>query len=484
MTTSTPEDTPVPSCSDRSPRVSSPRGLSRRALLRTGAVAGGSLVAAASVPGVAFAKGPKTAGTAATAPITPAPPGLMFFADTGLDFNARFALGAAGYHCADVGEVITAINATNSAGASYTTFVDAFSSLADRTGAYASQARTSGQRVTAREAHLRAAEYYAQALFFVLGTADPAREQSLYAAGQRHWVRACALFDPPILTLKIPYEDTVIPAYLLRPDDTGEARPTVIVNNGSDAQTVETFAYGGAAAIERGWNALMFEGPGQGAMLFQRQIPFRPDWEKVITPIVDFLRDRDDVDNDRIALTGWSMGGELVVRAAAFEPRLAAVVADPGSYDEWLAWPQNLREVADAGDDATVNQIWQNEILPALTPSEAFDIKKRSEIFAKEFLDQARKGEVLTDFAKLASTVREFQVSDVLDKVNMPILVTDYELDQFVPGQAQELYTKLPRPKDYVEFTTSQGAEYHCAPMAPQFRNEIVFNWLDRTVNG
>jgi hypothetical protein len=59
--------------------------------------------------------------------------------------------------------------------------------------------------------------------------------------------------------------------------------------NGSDAQNIDIYAFGGAAAIERDWTALIFEGPGQGSMLFERKIPFRPDWEKVITPIVDFL---------------------------------------------------------------------------------------------------------------------------------------------------------------------------------------------------
>ena len=90
------------------------------------------------------------------------------------------------------------------------------------------------------------------------------------------------------------------------------------------------YAFGGAAALERGYHALIFEGPGQGSMLFERQIPFRPDWENVITPVVDYLRSRPDVDPARIALTGWSLGGELAIRAAAFEHRLAAVVADPG----------------------------------------------------------------------------------------------------------------------------------------------------------
>ena len=473
----------TPSAPDPSDRSGS---VSRRALLRTAALAGGSLATAAALPGIAAAKGPRSAQGAQ--PLVPDPTllpltlGLTFFANPALDFNARFALGAAGCACADVGEVVTAINAANQAGGTIQSFVDAFGALADRTGAYASQARTAGQKVTAREAHLRASEYYAQALFFVLGTSAPSREADLFALGRGHWDAAVRLFGPEVVRVRIPYEKTTMPGWLLRPDTSGDARPTVIVNNGSDGQVVEAYAYGAAAAVERGWNALLFDGPGQGALLFEREIPFRPDWEAVVTPVVDWLRNRSDVDADRIALTGWSMGGELVARAAAFEPRLAAVVSDPGAVNIWLAWPENLRTLAASGDATEVNRAWNEVVVPALTPDEGFDIKKRGEIFGAEFLKEAREGKVLSDFALLAQRIQEYDVLEVAPKVQVPMLVTDYELEQFYPGQARELYGLLTGPKDYVTFEVSQGAQYHCAPMAPQFRNEVVFDWLDDTV--
>ncbi|MGH3159524.1 MAG: acetylxylan esterase [Streptosporangiaceae bacterium] len=128
-----------------------------------------------------------------------------------------------------------------------------------------------------------------------------------------------------------------MPGYLLRPDDQPVCRPTVIVNNGQDGQHIAAYAMGAADAVARGYNALIFYGPGQGEMLFERQISFRPDWENVITPVVDYLLTRPEVDPARITLTGLSLGGELVIRAAAFEHRLAAVVAYPGFLSVWLS---------------------------------------------------------------------------------------------------------------------------------------------------
>jgi hypothetical protein len=41
---------------------------------------------------------------------------------------------------------------------------------------------------------------------------------------------------------------------------------------------------GAAGAVRRGYNCLTFDGPGQGAPLREQKLPFRYDWEKVVTP--------------------------------------------------------------------------------------------------------------------------------------------------------------------------------------------------------
>lgn len=87
-----------------------------------------------------------------------------------------------------------------------------------------------------------------------------------------------------------------------------------------------------AAALHRGYHVLAFEGPGQGEALREQNLYFRHDWEKVVTPVVDYLVSRVEVDPARIALIGYSFGGYLAPRAAAFEQRLAACVANGGIY--------------------------------------------------------------------------------------------------------------------------------------------------------
>ena len=52
----------------------------------------------------------------------------------------------------------------------------------------------------------------------------------------------------------------------------------------------------------------------------------------MVTPVVDYLLTQQAyyVDADRLALFGYSFGGYLVARAAAFEPRLSALLLDGG----------------------------------------------------------------------------------------------------------------------------------------------------------
>ncbi|MGH7118884.1 MAG: alpha/beta hydrolase family protein [Acetobacteraceae bacterium] len=354
--------------------------------------------------------------------------------------------------------------------------------MADKVGAIARHALSAGNEVSARSAFLRSAQYYDQTLFFILGTRTPEHEAALYRQMDQRWRAAPRPFNPPSEPVRISGNGATMPGYFLSAGLKAQRR-TVIVTNGSDAQNVDVYAFGGAAAVERGWNALIFEGPGQGAMLFERKIPFRPDWENVISPIVDFLYDRRGVDTSRIALTGWSFGGALVIRAAAFETRLAAVCADPGYVSDWGAFPASLRGLLRKGaTKQEVNAIWQHDVVPHLTPRDRFTLAKRSEIFGPQYLDAAREGRMLEDFWGFPHTVMRYQVADVAARVKVPTLVTKYEHDAFFPGQGQRLYDLLTCPKTLATFTEAEGASMHDAPLAPQRHNQVVFDWLQATM--
>ncbi|BDH12580.1 alpha/beta hydrolase family protein [Streptomyces hygroscopicus] len=406
---------------------------------------------------------------------------MTLFKDPGFNFNGLLALGSSGYGAGEVGEVLTAVNTINKAGLSAQTYTETFRKLGDQLMAAPQGSRPGAQ--TTRFRALRAAQYYAQALFFVLGSDAPGIEEQLYKAGRGAWDKFCGLCDPVPVTAHIPYGRTPLPVWFFRPDGSGRRRPTVILTNGSDGQNVDMWTYGVPAALDRGWNALVYDGPGQGQLLFVDQVVFTPRWETVVTPLVDWLSARSDVDTGKIALTGLSMAGDLAPRAAAFERRIAALVAMPGVLSPWLGFPPEIREILTPDREKT-NYIWNKEVVPELPPSAAATMKKRIEPFSVPAMLAARQGKMFTDFYTPATLIKSLDITDVVGRIKMPTLVLDYEYEQFYPGQPRQMFDKLTAPKDYVKLTAATGAQLHCSPMAPQQHCEVVFDWLQETLPG
>jgi hypothetical protein len=211
----------------------------------------------------------------------------FLFDDESFSFETLRTTGFAAYGGADLGEVLTTASRIGEGGEA--SWHQAWKATAQRVAEIGEQALASGHRVSAREALLRAANYYRTAGDFLLEHPATDPEMTLLSAGQHDtFAAAAALFDTPVLAVSIPYEDTTLPAYLFLVDDSGAARPTIVYNSGYDSTREESYYVIAAAALRRGYNVLAFDGPGQGAALRQQKLVMRPDWEAVITPVVDY----------------------------------------------------------------------------------------------------------------------------------------------------------------------------------------------------
>jgi pimeloyl-ACP methyl ester carboxylesterase len=175
--------------------------------------------------------------------------------------------------------------------------------------------------------------------------------------------RAMTLVEPPGEKLDVPYEHTTQPAYFLRaPGHANEVRPLIIVSGGWDSTYVENCLGIGVAALRRGYHVLLHDGPGQGRLLVDEGLRLRHDWEKVVTPVVDAALAIDVVDPDRIVYESWSLGGYFAPRVAAYEHRLAAIVADPGQLDVGVKFFE-LMKMFGLGPDAVAK-------LPTVAPED------------------------------------------------------------------------------------------------------------------
>ena len=253
------------------------------------------------------------------------------FNDTLFEEWAERALLHAVYGGADFGECQT--TGERITDGDRTSWFDEWTETADRVAAIARESENGGHTVSAREAYLRASNYYRTAYPFLYGAPTDERLVEAFEKETDAFRSAAALFDPPAEPVEIPYGGTTLPGYFYRIDDADRPRPTLVATNGYDSTIQELHFAHAVAAVRRGYNCLTFDGPGQGAPLIEEGLTMRPDWENVVTPVVDYAVSRPEVDSDRIALTGWSLGGHLSPRAATGEHRLAACIADPGLWD-------------------------------------------------------------------------------------------------------------------------------------------------------
>jgi hypothetical protein len=167
-------------------------------------------------------------------------------------------------------------------------------------------------------------------------------------------------------------------------------------------------------------------------MLFEHRVPFRPDWEAVLTPVVDAIGAREDVEADRIAVIGISQAGYWVPRALAFEHRFAAAVADPGVVDVSTSWleplPTSMRRQLKEGKQ------------------EQFDRNMRigEKLFRSATALLTFRGEPYGLHDDSRFRLYEYRLGDELSRVDTPLLITDPEGEQFWPGQAQQLFDRLP----------------------------------------
>jgi hypothetical protein len=274
----------------------------------------------------ALAANDQAATPASNGPDVAKPP--LFPEDAQFWFETVRAFGASEYGGSSFGEVLTVVSGIKPG--DYDSWYDAWNGAADRIANEAADQLSRNHRVSARDSFLRATTYYQASEFFLHGDPKDPRIARAYRRSIDCYVQCAKLCDPKIEPVEIPYEETTLPGYFHHADSTGASRPTLIAHTGFDGSAEEMHASGARAAVERGYNVLAFDGPGQYGPLHRAGLVFRPDWEKAVTPVVDFALKQPSVDPKRIALMGVSLGGYLAPRAAAFEPRLAALIANDG----------------------------------------------------------------------------------------------------------------------------------------------------------
>jgi pimeloyl-ACP methyl ester carboxylesterase len=392
----------------------------------------------------------------------------LLLKDELLDAQLLRAVGTAGYGGADLGECLATARRIDEQ--DLDSWYSEWSATAAVVARQAESEAVAGNRESARLAYLRASTYHRTAGVMLLGAPLDPRLVSAYKAQSEMFRRAIALMDQPCESITIPFADTTLPGYFFAPTKGGQRRATVLLTGGYDGTAEELYFANGAAALARGYNVIAFDGPGQGRVLTEQRLPIRPDWETVIGSVLDYALERDEVDADRVALIGLSLGAHLAPRAASVEHRLAACVADCGAYDLYAAFLGRLP--APLASPSLLDRRLVRLVLARLL---AFVAEKPTAGWA------LRRGMLVHGVEHplaYADSLRAFTLRGMAPRITCPTWVCSAEGDD-ISNSAPQLVDALGCEKAYVRFTAEEGADDHCEQAARALYHARSFGWLD-----
>lgn len=414
---------------------------------------------------------------AAAANQTDDSPTYQIGTDSAFNFQYLIQLGDALTGGADIAPVLGA--AKNIKAGDMTSFSKQFYNLAFETKAQAENPENAYDAINVRDTWFSTAQYFRRADFYLhRNWSDPLIETL--------WEEQTAAFNKAIAALPIPGERIRIPApegnftveaiWYGASTNKDEKLPTLIVGNGYDAAQEDSYHYYVAFALARGWNCITYEGPGQPTVRRNQGLGFIYQWERVVSPVVDYIYANKSavVDTDRLVLLGNSFGGYLAARAAAFESRLSAIVLIDGIWDTYAGFsaqmPASLLSMYTAGNytefDRTTHALRNAGKFPT---SAAWGI------------DQGLWSFKTHSPSKFYNESKNYALKPVVDRIRIPVFIGSAQYENFFPGQAQELKDAIGKNATLHHFNGVAGL--HTQTAAGQELARSIFAWLNKTLN-
>jgi pimeloyl-ACP methyl ester carboxylesterase len=224
---------------------------------------------------------------------------------------------------------------------------------------------------------------------------------------------------------------------------------------------------------ENGYNAYIFEGPGQGEVINKCHIPFTPDWHKPVGAILDYFKLKD------VALVGVSLGSLLCKLAAAREPRIKYLFG-VGILTDWYKTNfsrtpkevvQKIEKLAEEEKKDELNAFFYG--MMDKNPSFSWSINHGLYVFGKEtpydFVIRSREF-VLTP--QLASQItQDYLIVMGANDHFMPLSLSHDEIDLMTNARSFTLRI----------ITAKELGDDHCNVSHRKLMLDTFINWMEET---
>jgi pimeloyl-ACP methyl ester carboxylesterase len=267
----------------------------------------------------------------------------------------------------------------------------------------------------------------------------------------------------------VPYEGGFLSAYRFTPQS---PKGTFVVFGGFDSYAEEMFKTV-LAMKESGYDVVFFDGPGQGATLEDYHIPLTHEWEKPVKIILDYFRLSD------VTLLGVSLGGYLVIRAAAYEKRIKRVVADDICTDFFETL---LRQVPAKSRKLVNFLVTHNNKLNALLINSILHKLSKKSLMLEWGLNQGMNVTGSKTPYEFFRKVKTYNTKEVSSLVDQDVLLMAGQNDHYIPlhqffDQGRMLINV--RSLTSRMFTHRESAQNHCQLGNVGLSIQVIVNWVE-----
>lgn len=309
--------------------------------------------------------------------------------------------------------------------------------------------------------YMNEAFYYRATEFYILE--ESAEKQKMYDYFSEYFYKA--FNNEGIERFEVPYEKGAIPVIKLNAN--GKKKGTIVIHGGFDS-FIEEWYSSMRYFSDHGYEAIGFEGPGQGNARRKYGLGFDYRWEKPIKAVLDHFN------LDDVTLFGISMGGWLCFRAAAFEPRIKRVIASSVAYDYIKTMNivfQKLhilfaRYLKNMSNKMILNAIKKGQGMQAWQSFQMMYITKK---------------EIPMDaFEEMVFNLNEKNLHSEL--VKQDVLILTGRNDHFIPFKAHKMQVEaLTNTKSLTDivFTEETQAQNHCQIGNLGFALEEMVKWIE-----